>query len=68
MTMARISIDGGKTFTTAEDAIAHVFFERIIAAADEDTMNKANTMIGAGSIFDLLNKYLEIAEKDLIIG
>lgn len=66
--MARISIDGGKTFTTAEDAIAHVFFERIIAAADEDTMNRANTMIGAGSIFDLLNKYLEIAKKDLIIG
>lgn len=66
--MARISIDGGKTFTTAEDAISRVLFERILAAADEDTMNKAHELIGSGSIFDLLDKYLEISEKDLIIG
>ena len=66
--MARISIDGGKTFTTAEGAISRVVFERILAAADEDTMNRAHQFIGTGSIFDLLNKYLEIAEKDLIIG
>lgn len=65
--MARISIDGGKTFTTAEDAISHVFFEKIIAAADEDTMNKAQELIKGGSIFTLLNKYLEIADRDLII-
>ncbi len=66
--MARISIDGGKTFTTAEKAISQVFFEKIISAADEDTMNKAHELIGTGSIFALLNKYLEISEKDLIIG
>lgn len=65
--MARISIDGGKTFTTAEDAISHVFFEKIIAAADEDTMNKAQELVRGGSIFTLLNKYLEIADRDLII-
>lgn len=65
--MARISIDGGKTFTTAEDAISHVFFEKIIAAADEDTMNKAHELVRGGSIFALLNKYLEIADRDLII-
>lgn len=66
--MVRISIDGGKTFTTAEDAISCIPFERIIAAADNDLLNKAHVLIGTGSIFDLLNKYLEIAEKDLIIG
>lgn len=66
--MARISIDGGKTFTTAEDAISRVLFERILAAADEDTMNKAHELIGTGSIFDLLDKYLEISKKDLVIG
>lgn len=65
--MARISIDGGKTFTTAENAIAHVPFEKIIMAADNDLINKAHEQIGTGSIFDLLNKYLEIADKDLII-
>lgn len=66
--MVRISIDGGKTFTTAADAISHVPFERIIASADNDILNKAHELIGTGSIFDLLDKYLEIADKDLIIG
>lgn len=66
--MARISIDGGKTFTTPEDAISHVLFERILMAADEETMNKANELTAGGSIFDLLHKYLELSEKDLIIG
>lgn len=66
--MARISIDGGKTFTTPEDAISHVLFERILMAADEETMNKANEQTAGGSIFDLLRKYLELSEKDLILG
>lgn len=65
--MARISIDGGKTFTTPEEAISHVFFERILSAADEDDMNRAHKEVGAASIFDLLKKYLEISTHDIII-
>lgn len=66
--MARISIDGGKTFTTPENAISHVLFEKILMAADNETMNKAHEMVKGKSIFDLLRKYLEIADKDLIIS
>ena len=65
--MKRISIDGGKTYTTPENAIAHVPFERIIASADETIMNQANSATPGGSIFDLLHKYLELAKTDLII-
>lgn len=67
-TMARISIDGGKTYTTPEVAISHVVFERILSAADEEDMNRAHKEMGTGSIFDLLHKYLEISDKDIIVG
>lgn len=67
-TMKRISIDGGLTFCTPEEAISHVVFDDILAAADTATINAANEQTPGGSIFDLLHKYLELAQDDLILG
>lgn len=64
--MARISIDGGKTFTTVEQAATRVMFDAMIRQADSRILNKVQSEMPGCSVFDLMHRYLEVAEKDLI--
>lgn len=66
--MKRISIDGGKTFVTVEEALSRVEFDEVIRKCNMDTMNRASQEVGPASIFDCLRRYLEIADEDLILG
>lgn len=65
--MARISIDGGKTYTTVEDAMSHVVFEMILKEMHGPAFDEAEKLTRGGSVFDLLRKYLELSKDDIII-
>lgn len=65
--MARISIDGGKTFCTPEQALEHVLFEQVLMKMDPSIRDKVEQLPGRKSIQDFLQLYLENADKDLII-
>ena len=60
-------ICNGTTYATVEDATQFIMIDRILESMDQETCDKAYEAIKGGSVFDLIQKYLEIAEEDLVI-
>lgn len=66
--MARISIDNGATYTTAADALETIGIDTIAEYMDDDIREEVHDQIAPCTEEEFLEKYLEMAEGDLIIG
>ena len=66
-TMKRISIDNGAHYVTPEEAIAGMSWEQITNYMDDDTRETVSQE-GPETELDFLQRYLELADADLIIG
>ena len=67
-----ISLNNGVVFHTAEEAIPEIMerglWDVVVAFMDDNVREKAHSLVAPCSELAFLKKYLEIADKDLIIG
>ncbi|UOO38515.1 hypothetical protein IZU99_04490 [Oscillospiraceae bacterium CM] len=67
--MKQIKIQNGHRYVTPQQALEAVGFENIIDFMDEDVLQNARAAAGPNcSALALIEKYLELAESDLIVG
>ena len=66
--MKSISINNGHSFCAAEDAIAAVGFDLIVASMDDETRESIHNKLAPCSEIEFLTAYLEVAPEDIIIG
>lgn len=67
-TMAKISIDNGNSFVTAEEAINGIDWEEIVSWMDDDIREQVHSELAPCSNLEFLERYLELADRDIIIG
>lgn len=65
--MAKISIDNGNSFCTPEEALKVMSLETIAEYMDDEIREAVHSEMLESKV-DFLEKYLEIAEDDLVIG
>ena len=66
--MAYISIDNGHSYTTAADALQALGLDTIAAYMDDDTREAVHAELAPCTDLAFLERYLQIASDDLIIG
>jgi hypothetical protein len=70
--MKQISIDNGRTYMTAEEAIPEILENKlwpvVVQMMDDDTREAVHRELAPCTEFEFLTRYLEIAPHDLVIG
>lgn len=70
--MAKISIDNGRTYMTAEDAMPGILegnlWPVVVQLMDDDTREQVHRELAPCTELEFLARYLEIAPYDLVIG
>ena len=70
--MARISIDNGRTYMTAEEAMPGILegnlWPVVEQVMDGDTREQVHLELAPCTELEFLRRYLEIAPRDLVIG
>lgn len=67
-TMKQISVDNGATYTTPAAALEEIGLDTMAEYMDDDTREAAHNEIAPCTDLEFLERYLEIAPDDLIIG
>ena len=67
-TKKRISIDNGSTFITPAEAIKNMSWDVIVNAMDDEVREKVHAELAPCTNTEFLNRYLELASEDLIVG
>ena len=66
--MAKISIDNGRTYCTAEEALNAHDLATIAHYMDDDTREQVHNELAPCTELEFLRRYLEIAPYDIVIG
>ena len=70
--MKKISLNNGVTFTNANEAMKEInernLWDVVVNFMDDDTRERVAYEFGPDTNSEFLEKYLEIAEDDLVIG
>ena len=66
--MARISIDNGKSFVTASEALQDVSLKQIAQFMNDDIREHVHEELAPCAEEEFLKRYLELVHEDLIIG
>lgn len=66
--MARISINNGATYTTPAEALEEISIDTMAEYMDNDTREDVHNELAPCSDVEFLERYLELAPADLIIG
>jgi hypothetical protein len=66
--MKNISINNGNSFCTVQDAISNMDWDVIVSMMDDDIREKVHFELAPCTEEEFLNRYLEVATEDLIIG
>lgn len=70
--MKHISLDNGRTYTNAHDAMPAIMDRRLwdalVALMDDDAREQVSLELAPCAEEDFLRRYLEIAPCDLVIG
>jgi hypothetical protein len=66
--MKRVSIDNGHSFVTAGEALSAIRLNAMIPYMDDEAREAAHNEVAPCSEKMFLEKYLELATDDLIIG
>jgi len=70
--MKQISIDNGRTYMTAEEAIPEILENKlwpvVVQLMDDDTREQVHNEIAPCTEREFLARYLELAPRDLVIG
>ncbi len=66
--MSKISVNNGRTFVTAKEAIEKMDWEEIVSWMDADIREQVHSELAPCSNIEFLDRYLEIADHDIIIG
>jgi hypothetical protein len=70
--MAKISLDNGHTYMTAQEAMPEIaergLWDAIVNLMDDDTREAVHNEIAPCTELEFLVRYLEIAPDDLVIG
>ena len=67
-TKKRISIDNGNTFATPAKAVKNMDWDAIVNAMDDEVREKVHAELAPCTGTEFLNRYLELASEDLIVG
>lgn len=66
--MKQISINNGATYTTAAEALEEISLDTMAEYMDSDTREAVHNELAPCSDIEFLERYLEIAPDDLIVG
>lgn len=66
--MTRISISNGATYTTPAEALEEISLDTMAEYMDDDTRETVHNKFTPCSDVEFLERYLELAPNDLIIG
>ena len=70
--MARISLDNGHTYITAQEAMPEItdnnLWDTVTQAMDDDTREAVHAAVAPCTVAEFLAAYLTRATDDLIIG
>lgn len=70
--MKLVSINNGKTFETAAEAMAEIMerglWDALVNVMDDDTREEVAAELAPCSEEEFLERYLELAPADLVIG
>ncbi|MBC8537278.1 hypothetical protein [Feifania hominis] len=70
--MKQISIDNGRTYMTAEEAMPEILdrnlWDVLANIMDDDTRETVHAELSPCSELEFLTRYLELAPSDLVIG
>lgn len=69
--MALISIDNGRNFLSAEEAIPEIMernlWEAVVNIMDDDTREAVHAELAPCSEAEFLARYLELSEEDIVL-
>lgn len=66
--MKQISINNGATYTTAAEALEEISLDTMADYMDDDAREAVHNELAPCSDIEFLERYLEIAPDDLIVG
>ena len=66
--MKQISINNGATYTTAAEALEEISLDTMAEYMDDDAREAVHNELAPCSDSEFLERYLEIAPDDLIVG
>ena len=66
--MKQISINNGATYTTPAEALEEISLDTMAEYMDNDTREAGHNELAPCSEIEFLERYLEIAPDDLIVG
>jgi len=70
--MARISIDNGRTYITAQEAMPAIaergLWDAVVNMMDDDTREAVHRELAPCAELEFLTRYLELAPDDIVIG
>ncbi|QCI60650.1 hypothetical protein [Dysosmobacter welbionis] len=66
--MKQISINNGATYTTAAEALEEISLDTMAEYMDDDAREAVHNELAPCSDIEFLERYLEIAPDDLIVG
>ena len=68
----KLSLDNGNSYLTAAEATPEIgergLWEVVVQAMDDDTRERVHAEIAPCTDEEFLQRYLELAEDDLVIG
>ena len=67
-TMKRIGVNNGATYTTPAAALEEISLDTMAEYMDDDTREAVHNELAPCTDLEFLERYLEIAPDDLIIG
>lgn len=66
--MKQISINNGATYSTAAEALEEISLDTMAEYMDDDAREAVHNELAPCSDIEFLERYLEIAPDDLIVG
>lgn len=66
--MKKISVNNGHSFCTVEEALEVISIDTMTCYMDDDIREQVHRELAPCTDAEFLNKYLELATDDLIIG
>ena len=66
--MKQITINNGATYTTAAEALEEISLDTMAEYMDDDAREAVHNELAPCSDIEFLERYLEIAPDDLIVG
>ena len=66
--MKQISINNGATYATAAEALEEISLDTMAEYMDDDAREAVHNELAPCSDIEFLERYLEIAPDDLIVG